>query len=96
MHATVRRYEGVLESAEELDQAFRGAAWLLSDTPGFVSFLVLEGGPNVLLTVGIFEDRECLESALALEETDPSWPLAARLPADTQATTGEIVFQKGL
>jgi hypothetical protein len=93
MQAMVSRYAGAHPEADELDGVVRRTALSLSDAAGFVSFLAVDAGADLLVTVAIFETREDLEAAATHAKTRPASP--DPLPAP-EVTTGEIVFQKGL
>jgi hypothetical protein len=97
MQAMVSRYAGVHPEADELDDVVRKTALSLSGAAGFVSFLAVEAGADLLVTVAIFETREDLVAAASRAKTQPASPspTTAPLPAP-EVMTGEIVFQKGL
>lgn len=95
MYAMVRQYVGVHMDANELDDALRQTALSLSDTPGFVSFLAVEAGADLLVTLTVFETQEALVEATASAETWPASPSQEPLPVP-EVMTGEIVFQRGL
>src|SRR5688500_17122695 len=63
LHATICRYDGVTASIEEVMQAGRQLASVLSTAPGFVSYAVLDAGDGVLVSVNVFDDQTNLEAA---------------------------------
>ncbi len=95
MYATIRRYEGVTERVEELAGAMRKVASSLSRTPGFVCFVMVEAETDVLATVGIFDDQDSLDEADRLIGISVAQHLAELLSERAQATTGEIILQRG-
>ena len=96
MHATIRRYEGVSGTTDELIRTGRALAAGLSQARGFVSYVILEAGPGVLATVTIFEDPISLGEADCVFGSALGEGPAALLSAQPQVTTGEIIFQRGL
>jgi heme-degrading monooxygenase HmoA len=96
MYATIRQYEEVNGTAEELTQAARQLADSLSRVRGFVSCFVLEAEPGALATISIFEDLAGLEEANRLTEAALSERRGRLLSQGVPVTSGEIVFQRGL
>jgi hypothetical protein len=96
MHATIRRYEGVSGSTDELIRAGRALATSLNEARGFVSYVILEAGPGILATVTMFEDPISLGEADGVLGSAQGEDLAALLSTLPQITTGEIIFQRGL
>jgi hypothetical protein len=110
MHATIRRYEYERKKAtmttDELVQMGREIAANLSQTQGFVSFVILDSSSeledpqpkqkHVLAIVSIYEDRVSLEQADHVLATPLDKRLASSCQQQVQVTTGEIVFQRGL
>jgi hypothetical protein len=96
MYATIRRYDHVAGSTDELTRAGRALAARLSQAPGFVSCAALDGGAGVLAAVGFFETAADLAAADRLVEAWAAEHLAPLLPAAPQVTGGEVVAQKGL
>jgi hypothetical protein len=96
MYAAIRRYDHIGWSPEDIQNAGRALAALLSQAPGFVSYAALDGGPGVLAAVSFFETAADLAAADRLVEAWAAEHLAPLLPGAPQVTGGEVVAQKGL
>ena len=96
MHATIRWYEGVVGTTEELAEAARQLASTLSQSRGFVSWVVLKAEAGVFATVSIFEDRTSLGQADQVAEASLLEQWGRLISEDPQVISGEIVFQRGL
>ena len=96
MYATIRRYDHVAGSLDDLMRAGRALAARLSQSPGFVSYAALDAGTGVLASVSFFETQADLEEADRLVAAWVAEHLAAALPHPPQAIGGEVVVQKGL
>jgi hypothetical protein len=96
MYATIRRYDHVAGSTDDLMRAGRALVARLSQAPGFVSYAALDAGAGVLASVCFFETEADLQAADQLVAAWTAEHLAAALPHPTQVTGGEVVVQKGL
>ena len=96
MYATIRRYEHVAGSPDEVLRAGRALAARVSQAPGFVSCAALDGGAGVLAAVCFFETAADLAAAGRLLEAWVTEHLAPLRPGAPQVTDGEVVAQKGL
>jgi hypothetical protein len=95
MHATLGRYDRISASQDEVVQAGRQLAAVLSKAPGFISYALLDMGDGALATVSFFEtqaDQEEADRLLAAWVATHATVLAP--PAD--ALRGEILVQKGM
>jgi hypothetical protein len=96
MYATIRRYDYVAGSIDDLMRAGGALAARLSQAPGFVSYAALDAGAGVLASVAFFETEADLLAADRLVVAWVAEHLAALLPSPPQITGGEVVVQKGL
>ena len=95
MHATLRRYDGIGGSQDQVIQVGRQLAAVLSRAPGFISYALLELGDGMLATVSVFETQAELEAANRLIV---AWVATHRtlLTAAGEAVSGEVLVQKGM
>jgi hypothetical protein len=63
MYMVIRKYTKVRSVADAARRAKSGVGQMLRDSPGFVSYYVLDGGAGVGVAVMIFEDRESAMAA---------------------------------
>jgi hypothetical protein len=77
-------------------RAGRRLAAALSQTPGFVSYAVLDGGDGVLVSVTVFDDRIDLEEAQPLIVRSVAEHLTAVLPRPAEVIVGEVIVQRGI
>jgi hypothetical protein len=63
MYMFVRKYTKVRSVADAARRAKSGIGQILSESPGFISYYVLDGGEGVGVAVMIFEDRESADAA---------------------------------
>jgi len=92
MFATVRRYEGVTDSAEAGRRVQEGFVPILKSIPGFVAYTFADaGGGVVMVSMSIFADEAGAEMS---NERAAGWVkdnLAALLPNPPTITAGEVV-----
>jgi heme-degrading monooxygenase HmoA len=71
MFTSIRKYKVIHGSAEELARRVReGFLPLLRQTPGFRSYYLLDGGPDVLITISRFDSAD---EAYASNEKAANW-----------------------
>lgn len=71
MFASIRKYKVRRGSAEELARRVQdGFVPLLRQAPGFRGYYLLDGGPDVLITISIFDSAD---EALASNEKAANW-----------------------
>ncbi|BAR54876.1 hypothetical protein ACVIWV_000565 [Bradyrhizobium diazoefficiens] len=63
MYILIRKYTKVRSVADAARRAKSGVGQILSESRGFKSYYVLDGGEGVGVAVMIFEDRECANAA---------------------------------
>ena len=88
MHTVIRRYEGVLDTAEVARRAVDEFAPRLHERPGFQGYWAVDAGDGVLATISVFETEE---EALATVPAAAAWvqeAVADLLPNPPQVTAG--------
>lgn len=71
MFASIRKYKVRRGSAEELARRVQdGFVPLLRQVPGFRGYYLLDGGPDVLITISMFDSAD---EALASNEKAANW-----------------------
>jgi hypothetical protein len=103
MYATVRRYEGVTDSAEVGRRVADEFVPLLRELPGFVAYYFVDAGGGVMVSTSIFEDlastpgvSEDEEGVSESNKRAAAWVrdnLSQMLPNPPQITAGEVVAQ---
>lgn len=91
MYATVRRYEGVTDSAEAGRRVEEGFVPLIKDISGFVTYYWLDAGDGLMASTSVFEDQAGADES---NERAADWVrenLASLLPNPPQITEGEVV-----
>jgi len=91
VYATVRRYEGVTDSAEAGRRVEEGFVPLIKDISGFVTYYWLDAGDGLMASTSVFEDQAGADES---NERAADWVrenLASLLPNPPQITEGEVV-----
>jgi hypothetical protein len=96
LHATICLYNGVTTSVDDVMRAGRRLASALSQTPGFVSYAVLDAGNGVLVFVTVFDDPTTLAAADQLIVRWVAEQLTPLLPRPPEVITGEVIVQRGM
>ena len=96
LYATIGRYDGVTASIDAVLPAGRQLAAALSQTPGFVSYAVLDAGDGVLVSVTVFDDPTALAAADQFIGRWVAEHLPAVLPRPPAVITGEVIVQRGM
>jgi len=91
MYATVRRYEGVTDSAEAGRRVSEGFVPLLQEQPGFVAYHFVDAGGGVMASMSVFEDRAGAESSTDRAADWVRENIAELLPNPPEVTMGEVV-----
>lgn len=92
MHATIRRYEGLIpEKNEELVNRVReGFVPIVSNVGGFISFVLIDAGGGVVATISSFETEAAAEAS---NKAAASWVkdnLAEFSLSPPQITAGQV------
>jgi hypothetical protein len=89
MYTAIRRYEGVVDTAEVARRAVEEFAPQLHDQPGFMGYWVVDAGEGVLATISVFESET---SAIASTTAAAAWiresGLGELIPNPPQVTAG--------
>ena len=91
MYSTVRRYDGLDNTAEIGRKVQEGFVPLLKKMPGFVAYYWADAGNGVVISTTIFESKAAAEDS---NRRAADWLRANLTPyasAPVQVTTGEIV-----
>ncbi|MET7330406.1 hypothetical protein [Nonomuraea sp. NPDC005650] len=91
MYATMRRYEGVTDSAEAARRVSEGFVPLIRPIPGFVSYFWVDAGDGVMVSTTVFEDRAGAEESTRKAADFVRESLASLFPNPPQVTVGEVV-----
>ncbi len=91
MYATVRRYEGVTDSAEAGRRVAEGFVPLLKEIPGFIAYYWVDAGGGLMASTSVFEDRSGAEASTQRAAEWVQQNIASLLPNPPQVTAGEVV-----
>jgi hypothetical protein len=91
MYATVRRYEGVTDSAEAGRRVSEGFVPLINEIPGFVAYYWADAGGGVMVSTSVFEDQAGAENSTERAADWVQENIAELLPNAPQVTAGEVV-----
>lgn len=94
MYATVRRYEGVDKVRAEEIAAKVGDSLVpsLSKLPGFGGYYLVDGGEDVLTSIGLFENaKEAHESTRIAARWVREQNLVSALPNTPKMTAGPVI-----
>ena len=96
MYATVRRYEGVVDSPEVANRVCAGFVPIVSVMPGLVEYDCVDIGQGVMLSVSVFDS---LPNAIEANQAAFGWMqtnLAPVLTHDPRIEVGEVVAHKSV
>jgi hypothetical protein len=88
MHTVIRRYQGVVDSAEVARRAVEEFAPLLRERPGFQGYWAIDAGGGVLATITVFESEEAAADSTAAAATWVQENMANLVPNAPQVTAG--------
>jgi hypothetical protein len=94
MFAAIRRYETNPDSVKELIQRINTEFLpLVSKSPGFISYLVVDSGKGVITSISMFETEAGAQDSTTQAA---NWVKSIKglLPNPPQVTAGNIVVQK--
>jgi Antibiotic biosynthesis monooxygenase len=89
MYTVIRRYQGVVDSAEVARRAAEEFGPTLRDQPGFQGYWAVDAGDGVLATISVFESQEAAEASTAAAATWVQENLPNQVPNPPQVTAGE-------
>ena len=97
MHATMRRYEGIVEGSKDELTRKVGESLMpsLSKLEGFNGYYLIESGDGVFTSVGLFDTATQSEESTRVAST---WLIEQKLelilPNPPKVTTGEVIAHK--
>ena len=94
MHTTVRKYEGVADSAEAARKIQQGFVPLISGIPGFIEYFWVDLGQGAMLSISVFED---LAHAIESNQLAAGWVamnMPSLLPQASRIESGKVVARK--
>jgi hypothetical protein len=95
MYTAIRRYEGVMDTAEVPRRAVEEFSPRLRDQPGFMGYWVVDAGDGVLATISVFESetaaRESTAAAAAWIRESTVGELIPNPPQVTAGTTTGVM-----
>ena len=93
MHAVVRRYEGVDSTrVDELTRRVQeGAVPLISGTPGFVAYYVVDAGGGAVASISLFGNKPGADESGRRVGEFVLRSMADLLPNPPQVTAGEVL-----
>jgi hypothetical protein len=95
MYATVRRYEGITDTAEAGRRVSESFMSLISELPGFVAYFWVDAGDGVMISTSVFQDQASQEES---NTKAADWVqqnnMAAVMPNPPHITAGEVVAYK--
>jgi hypothetical protein len=91
MYLTVRRYDGVTDSAEAGRRVAEGFIPIISQIDGFVSYSFADAGGGVMVSAGVFQDQAGAEASTEQAKGWVAENLADLVPNPPQVTAGEVV-----
>ena len=94
MFATVRRYEGVTDSAECARRVKDGFVPLISEMEGFIAYYFIDAGDGVMLSTSVFATREEEEASNQEAAGYVRENLAELLPNAPRVMDGHVVATK--
>ena len=96
MYATVRRYEGIDKARSDEITRRVGDSLLASVSvlPGFGAYYLIDGGENVLTSIGLFESaKEAHESTRIAARWVREQKLESALPNTPKVTAGPVIAE---
>ena len=95
MYATVRRYEGITDTAEAGRRVSESFMPLISELPGFVAYYWVDAGDGVMISTSVFQDQASEEES---NTKAADWVqqnnMAVVMPNPPHITAGEVVAYK--
>ena len=90
MYSVVRRYEGVIDSAEVARRARDGFLPIISEIDGFVAYYLIDAGGGVIVALSVFRDQAGADQSTADAADFVRENLAPLLPNPPQVTAGSV------
>ncbi len=92
--ASIRRYEGIRDVDEAVRRAEEGFVPIVSSSPGFISYHLIDAGGGVGVTITVFETQAGAEESNRRAAEWVKQNLAELLPNPPQITAGEVKISK--
>lgn len=97
MHASIRRYKvhpgGMAELARRVNEGF---APLISQAPGFVAYVALDTGSDVVVSVSVFQDQAGAEQSDRLAADWVQHNLVEFMASAPEKMSGEVLVHHGV
>lgn len=94
MYISVRRYEGCTDAKELARKVNEGFVPIVSQVPGFISYLVVDAGGGVVSSISIFLNQAAAEESNKRAADWVRQNIAHLLPNPPQITAGEVTVYK--
>lgn len=94
MYATVRRYEGVINTSEVVRLVTENFVPMISQVPGFIAYYLVDAGGGIMITTSIFEDKAGVKESNRRAAEWVRENVAPFLPYPPRITAGEVVVHK--
>ena len=91
MYVTIRRYEGVSDSAEAIRRINEGFLPLVSQIPGLVAYYCVDATAGVIISTSVFQDQASAEESNKKAADYVLENLKPMFPNPPQITAGEVV-----
>lgn len=88
-YVSIRRYEGIINIEEVAQRAKEGFVPIISATPGFIAYHIIDAGDGVAASISIFENQAGAEESTRRAATWVKENLAQFIPNPPQVTAGE-------
>ncbi len=93
MHASIRKYRIKSDSIAALAVRVEdGFVPIISKLPGFVSYMVVDGGDGVVASISVFENQEAAEQSNAAAAAWVKENLSDVITEAPEITAGEIAL----
>ena len=95
MYISIRRYKTSPSAASELPQKVnQGFLPIISKTPGFVAYYMVDAGNDVVASVSIFEDKAGAEKSNKMAEEWVKENIASLVSGSPEITAGAVTVHK--
>ena len=95
MYASIRRYQVNLGAeAEIIQRVNEGFVPIISKSPGFIAYYLVDAGDGVIATVSIFQDQVGAEESNAMAAEWVIDNLISLVPDPPLITAGEVKIHK--
>ncbi len=88
-YVSIRRYEGIEDIDEVIRLAQEGFVPIMSSTPGFIAYRIVDAGDGVAATISVFEDQAGAEESNRRAADWVQANLAPLVTSAPQITSGE-------